>query len=234
MALPTGKQTSKGGNTPREAGVYHAQLKGIYLETNKEFKSEAFNDGEGLRFQACRVHWDIDGENYTERFVRLSTGENSTFYNRIAALLGRDLVAADEGKGIEGDLIDWDVATDAVRNLALDQDDDGRATYFRAKEDILLKDTDGNTIPGPDGKPQVKHKKDTWVIRSNDTSYVGIEGNLIGVKIGGEELIGKECLLELTVRGDWNRTGRDAATALPKRRGRVPAAEEAMPAGMPT
>lgn len=118
MALPTSKQ--KNEFTPIEPDNYEVGFKRLVLTTEKEFQTEAFNNGEGLRFQAAEFTWDVDGEEWTERFVKVSTNENAKFYNRITAVFGRKLT--------EEDVIAWGVNDAAQKNLPLDD-------YYKAPED---------------------------------------------------------------------------------------------------
>lgn len=118
MALPTSKQ--EGSFEAFDEGTYEVGLKGIYLELNTEFESSSFNNGEGLRFQGSAITWDVDGTDWTERFVRLSTAGNAKFFNRLSALLGRDLTVDDK--------IEWGLAEDAQKNHPIDQ-------YYQLKED---------------------------------------------------------------------------------------------------
>lgn len=119
MALPTSKQKTE--FTPIEAGNYQAKLKGFYLDTAKEYMTDDLNDGDGLRFQAAELTWDFgDDLTWTEKFVKVSTNEKAKFYNRICALLGRELTAED--------VIGWEIASDAQQNLPLDN-------YFKPDED---------------------------------------------------------------------------------------------------
>lgn len=118
MALPTGKQTSE--FQAIEPGTYHATLKRASLSTEKEFKSDAFNDGEGLKYQAINLTWDVDGEEWTERFIKVSLHENAKLFNRLSALLGRKINDTDQ--------VDWGINPQAKKGLWIDD-------YYRAKED---------------------------------------------------------------------------------------------------
>lgn len=118
MPLPTGKQTSD--ITKIEEGNYQSRLKGITLQVEKEYQTEAFNDGEGLCYQACTLIWDVDGEEFWDKFVRVSLNEQAKLYNRLAALLGRDLT--------EEDQVEWKVNKEAEKNIALDK-------YYKANRD---------------------------------------------------------------------------------------------------
>lgn len=119
MALPTSKQE----NTFEaiEPGNYEVRLTSLYLDTAKEYMTDDLNEGEGLRFQAAELTWDFgDGLTWTEKFVKVSTNEKAKFYNRICALLGRDLTGEDE--------IGWKLAKDTLSNLPIDE-------YFRPDKD---------------------------------------------------------------------------------------------------
>jgi hypothetical protein len=208
MALPTSKQES--AYTPIEAGNYEAKLKSLYLDTAKEYMTDDQNEGEGLRYQSAEFTWDF-GEDltWTEKFVKVSTNDGAKFYNRICALLGRELVGGDDG-----DKIGWDLATDVIANLPLDH-------YFKPTED----------------DPEKGHVKGKWFI-TGETTFDGVKGNVLGLSVNGENLIGKSCMLELTInKKGYNAAKAAAATMLPKkpttRKPPTAAATEA-PAGIPT
>lgn len=202
MALPSSKQDND--FTPIEAGNYEARLTALFLAPATEYMTkDTFNEGEGLRFQAAELTWDFgDGITWTEKFVKVSTNEKAKFYNRLCALLGRELTAEDE--------IGWDLAPDIKRNLPLDD-------YFKPDKD----------------DPEKGHVKGKWFV-AGDTKYEGYEGNVIALKVNGENLIGKSCMLELGVNAKgYNTAKAGAATTLPKKPApRKPATSA--PAGAPT
>lgn len=204
MALPRSKQVSS--NTPpiTEPGNYEATLKALNLNTAKEFDTDHFNNGDGLRFQAIELTWDIDGVELTEKFVRVSTDERAKLYNRMTALLGRELTEEDE--------IDWGVAEEAEQNHPLD-------VYYKARED----------------DDELGVKKGQFVLKEEEPKYNGIVGALQHLKVSGENLIGKSCLLDIIInKNNYNRV--KAATPLPKSRARKPQPVKAddAAAGMPT
>jgi hypothetical protein len=118
MALPTGKQESN--IKAIEEGNYHSRLKAITLQVEVEYESKQFNDGEGLAYQGCTFVWDVDGEEYQDRFIRVSTNPQAKFTNRLEGLLGRALT--------ETDVLEWKIAKGAQTNYALDQ-------YYKASKD---------------------------------------------------------------------------------------------------
>lgn len=118
MALPTGKQETD--FKALEEANYQVRLKGITLQIETEYQSEAFNDGDGLAYQGCTLIWDVDGEEYWDKFVRVSMHERSKLFNRISALIGRDFT--------ETDKLEWKVNPKAEKNFALDQ-------YYKASKD---------------------------------------------------------------------------------------------------
>lgn len=117
MALPTGKQTSDFESI--EPGTYEVTFISATLSPETEYQSEAFNDGEGLKYQAINMTYDVDGEEWTERFVKVSLHENAKLYNRLSALYGQKIS--------ETDTVEWGVADGAETNLAIDN-------YYKAKE----------------------------------------------------------------------------------------------------
>lgn len=185
MALPTSKQESE--YTPIEPGNYEVRLKGLYLDTAKEYMTDDLNDGEGLRFQAAELTWDFgDGLTWTEKFVKVSTNEKAKFYNRICALLGRELTTADT--------IGWNLAPDAQQNLPLDN-------YFRPDKD----------------DPEKGHVKDKWFVAGEtkfdgvkgNVIELTVDGeNLIGKSCMLELGINKK---------GYNTAKAAAATTLPKK-----------------
>lgn len=119
MALPTGKQESN--FQAIEEGNYHARLKAITLQVDSEYETkEKFNGGDGLCYQAGTMIWDVDGEEFEDRFIRISTNEQAKFYNRLSALIGRELT--------ETDKLEWKINKKADTKIALDQ-------YYRASKD---------------------------------------------------------------------------------------------------
>jgi len=119
MALPTGKQESN--FQAIEEGNYHASLKAITLQVDSEYETkDKFNDGDGLCYQAGTMVWNVDGEEFEDRFIRISTNEQAKFYNRLSALIGRELT--------ETDKIEWKINKKADTKIALDQ-------YYRAGKD---------------------------------------------------------------------------------------------------
>ena len=206
MALPRGKQESN--NTPpiEEPGNYEDRLKALNLTTAKEFGTETeFNNGDGLRFQAIELTWDIDGIDLTEKFVRVSTNEKAKLFNRISALLGRDLNDKDE--------LDWGVNANAETNHPLDQ-------YYKASKD----------------DPENNIKKDDYVLTEDNPKYEGIEGALDYLKVNGEDLIGKSCLVNVVInKNNYNRV--KETTPLPKTSRAKPKpvkTDDSASAGMPT
>lgn len=113
MALPTSKQEST--YEALDEGTYEVTLKAIYLSPERAYQSDSFNNGDGLRYQAGALTWDVDGTEWIERFVRISLAGNSKFFNRLSALVGRDIVGGDEG-----DKVDWGLAADAEKTLPID------------------------------------------------------------------------------------------------------------------
>lgn len=192
MALPTSKQQASGEYTPLDAGTYQAALRKIRLEVCTEFNTGSFNGGEGLRFQGATLEWGIEDDTFTERFVKVSTNERAKFFNRISALLGRDLTEDDE--------ITWKINPAARRDATLDN-------YFKASED--------SDETGDDGEP--KFKKGDWVLKGH--SQDGVIGDLDDLLINGESIIGRECLLVVKVNDKgYNRAEAGAASPLPKTR----------------
>lgn len=188
MALPTGKQTSQGDFTPIEEGTYEVALKRASLSVESEYDTQAFNNGDGLQYQAINLTWDVDGEEWTERFIKVSLHERSKLFNRLSALFGRKIA--------DGDLVDWGVSPEAEHGVTVD-------SYYKAKED----------------DPEKGVKKGQWVHtgHSND----GIEGALESIRVNGEELIGKRCLLAIDVNDKgYNRAAAGAASPLPRRAAR--------------
>lgn len=116
MALPSGKQESKYETI--EPGNYPATLKMANLNVAKEFDSDQFNNGEGLIYQAIELTWDVDGTDWTEKFIKVSMHEKAKLYNRFSALLGRKITEADE--------IHWGVAKEAETDKDLDE-------YYKAQ-----------------------------------------------------------------------------------------------------
>lgn len=183
--LPTGKQTG-GEFEAIPEGTYEVTLKRAALSVEKEYQSESFNNGDGLCYQAINLTWDVDGEEWTERFVKVSLHENSKLFNRLSALFGRKIA--------DGDKVDWGIADEAEKGVTVD-------SYYKAKED-------GQGV-----------KKGQWVHtgHSND----GIEGALESIRVNGEELIGKRCLLAIDVNDKgYNRAAAGAASPLPRRAAR--------------
>lgn len=188
MALPTGKQTSQGDFTPIEEGTYEVALKRASLSVESEYDTQAFNNGDGLQYQAINLTWDVDGEEWTERFIKVSLHERSKLFNRLSALFGRKIA--------DGDRVDWGVSPEAEHGVTVD-------SYYKAKED----------------DPEKGVKKGQWVHtgHSND----GIEGALESIRVNGEELIGKRCLLAIDVNDKgYNRAAAGAASPLPRRAAR--------------
>ena len=135
--------------------------------------------------------------------MEVTTREGSPFYNRLTALLGRDLTAEDE--------IGWDLAEDAKHNLPIDD-------YFKPSKD----------------DPEKGYVKGKYHVFASG-KYEGVEGNVVALTINGENLIGKRCMLNITINDKgYNRADAQAATALPKKPAtRKPQPAEA-PAGAPT
>jgi len=202
MALPTSKQENTFETI--DPGNYEVRLKGLYLDTAKEYMTDDLNDGEGLRFQAAEFTWDFGDElTWTEKFVKVSTNEKAKFYNRICALLGRELTAEDK--------IGWDVAPDAARNLPLD-------AYFKPDEDDAEKG----------------HVKGKWFISGDTTfdgvkgnvlALTINDENLIGKSCMLELGVNKK---------NYNNAKAAAATTLPKKPTPRKATAAAAPAGIPT
>lgn len=197
MALPSGKQVSD--FKAIEPGNYVVELTGITLQVASEYKSDAYNDGDGLCYQSCTLHWHVDsdvegGEEYRENFVKVSLHEKSKLYNRLAALYGQEIPA---------DGIEWKLAKDIERGIALD-------SYYRSD--------------GKDG-----NKKDTWVVDADKTTYDGLEGTVDDLLIDGVSVIGRECMLQIGVKeSGYNTAKAGAAAVLPKRgRGKQTTAAEA-------
>jgi len=117
MGLPTGKQETE--FTPIPAGNHMARVKGIDLDIYNNY--QAVVDGEQLKYQGVQITWDIDGLEWREKYVRLSTAPNATFYNRIEALHGVQLQ--------DDFTVEWDVSEQANTDIAFypgfqpDQDD---------------------------------------------------------------------------------------------------------------
>jgi hypothetical protein len=222
MALPTSKQTSQSEFTPFEPGTYTVKLKRIALDIFAEYETKEFNNGDGLRYQGCVLYWDIDGEEYRENFIKVSMNDRAKFYNRLCALVGRDL--SDE------DPLGWQVNPNA--NKSAEYDD-----YFRPNENIYEAE-DGSERGtykeeeaklGEDGKPLIKYAKNKWVHRGHLND--GIVGALDDLTVNGESIYGKSCLLVLKLPGKYNKSDAGAASPLPKAGGRR---AQPLPAGMPT
>jgi hypothetical protein len=223
MALPTSKQTTSGGEfTPFDPGTYQVALKRIDLDIFKEYETDSFNNGDGLRYQGCTFVWDIDGDEYRERFVKVSTNERAKFFNRVSALLGRDLT--------DDDQLDWQINPRATTNAEFD-------SYFRPNDHVYEAE-DGNergtykveeAKVDEGGKPVIKYENGKWVHRGHEND--GISGALDDLKINGESLYGKACFLVLKVnKKGYNACDAGAASPLPKGGRRA----QPIPAGMPT
>ena len=214
-ALPTSKQEAKGEYTPLDAGTYQARLKSIDLDINSEFKTENFNDGKGLRFQGCTLTWDLDGDEYREMFVKVSTHEKAKFYNRISSLLGRDLTNEDE--------IDWRLSPQARTDATIDEYWKPDENIYQSAEDEEKTTTDVDEAARDDkGEPIIVHKKKEWVYKGSRDD--GVIGHVDDLLINGESLIGKECLLVLKVNEKgYNRSDAGAGSPLPKSRAKKPA-----------
>lgn len=222
MALPTIKKASSSGEyTPLEAGTYEATLKRIDLEILTEFETKQFNNGDGLRFQGCTMIWDIEGEEYRDRFIKISLNNRAKFFNRISALLGRDVED-------DADTLGWGLSEHAIRDA--EYDDYFRANnadFYEAKEEgrfgtYKLEDAK----LGNDGKPVVKVKKGEYLHLGH--KHDGVVGTLDSLTVNGENLYGKGCLLVLKVNGQYNKSEAGAASPLPRKQARRP-----VPAGAP-
>lgn len=118
-ALPSGKQAST--IQAMEEGNYQARLKAITLQVDSEFDTkEKYNDGDGLCFQGGTMVWDVDGEEFQDRYIRISTNERAKFFNRLSALIGRDIN--------DTDVLEWKINKKAETKIALDQ-------YYKASKD---------------------------------------------------------------------------------------------------
>lgn len=111
--LPTTINDANGEYEAIEPGTYEVQLKSIDLEISTEYKSD-------LRYQSAVLTWDVDGEEFREKFVKVSLHEKSKFFNRISSLLGRDLTPTDQ--------VAWSVSPQATTNNTID-------TYYKADKD---------------------------------------------------------------------------------------------------
>ena len=223
MALPTSKKASDSTFTPFEPGTYQVALKRIDLDICAEYDTRAFNNGDGLRFQGCTMVWDIDGEEYRERFVKISLDNRAKFFNRLSALLGRDVKD-------EEDTLDWGVSAQA--NTKAEYDD-----YFRAAQGDFYESTEPNRLGtykteeakiGDDGKPVLKLKKNDYLHLGHKTD--GIVGALDHLKINGDNLYGKGCFLVLKPNGNYNKSEAGAASPLPKQG----STRRPVPVGAPT
>lgn len=199
MALPTSKQ--EGSFEAFDEGTYEVTLKGIYLSPEKAYQSDAFNNGDGLRYQGGALAYDVDGTEWTERFVRISTAGNAKFFNRLSALLGRDLTTDDQ--------IEWKLADDAQENLPIDD-------YYQLDKD----------------DPELG-KKGTYIHK--ETTYTGVKGGVLSLKVNGEEIIGRSCFLKIDKKPNgYNAAKAGAASPLPKKSNRSKPAPIEAPAGAPT
>jgi hypothetical protein len=211
MGLPTSKQEKSSEFVPFEEGTYKVSLKKIDLDICSEYKTENFNNGKGLRYQSATLTWDIDGDEYREQFVKVSTNEKAKFYNRICALLGRDLTSEDQ--------LGWELGKNSNTNAEYDD-------YFKPDQDIYAKQSGGTTTdlkeaeltePDAEGKqsPIIVHKKKEWVLKGQHRD--GVIGYVTDLTVNGETLLGKECLLVLKVNEKgYNRADAGAASPLPK------------------
>ena len=119
MALPTKMTTSD--FEAYEAGPYEVTLKALELDTDTEYQTD-------LRYQSAVFHWDMgDGEEFRERFVKVSLNPRSKFFNRVSALLGRPLT--------EDDDVEWELNEFAIKDADLDE--------YRGKQDT---DPDSSVI----------------------------------------------------------------------------------------
>lgn len=199
--LPTSKQEA--AFEAFDEGTYEVTLKTLYLNPERAYQSDAFNDGDGLRYQGISLTYDIDGTEWTERFVRVSTAGNAKFFNRLSALLGRDLT--------EADTITWGLADDAETNNPIDD-------YYQLDKD----------------DPELG-KKGTYIHK--ETKFDGVKGGVISLKVNGDEMLGRSCLLKIDKKSNgYNAAKQGAASPLPKKATRsnpTPVAVEA-PEGIPT
>lgn len=198
MALPSSKQEST--FEAFDEGTYEVTVTALTLSIERAYQSDHFNNGDGLRYQGISITYDVDGTEWIERFVRVSTAGNAKFFNRLSALLGRDLTTDDR--------ITWDLAKDVKENLPIDE-------YYQLDKD----------------DPELG-KKGTYIHK--ETTFTGVEGNVTGLKVNGEEMIGRSCLLKIDKKANgYNAAKQGAATPLPKKSTRKPQPMEA-PAGIPT
>lgn len=215
MALPTSKKSSTGDYTPLEAGTYEATLRRIDLDIQQEFETAKLNDGDGFRFQGCAMIWDIEGEEYRDKFIKVSLNERAKFFNRVSALLGRKVED-------DTDTFEWNLSADAVTDAEYDD-------YFKASNSDFYEHAEQGRFGtykfeearmGDDGKPVVKVKKGDYLHLKRQQD--GVLGSLESFIINGEDMYGKSCLLVLEVNGQFNKSGAGAASPLPRKQGRRP------------
>jgi hypothetical protein len=158
MGLPTSKQINQDYAT-FEAGAYNAVLKGMNLDIYQEYQSD-------MRYQGVELSYDIDGETFVEKFLRVSTNERANFYNRVSSLLGRNLS--------ETDVIEWQLNPGAEKNLTVDKYKREEGNVFtksgEAKDGIRGK-VDALVINGENmiGKPCILN------LKLNDKGYPRVE-----------------------------------------------------------
>lgn len=169
MGLPTSKQVSNSEFTPIDAGVYTVTLKSIGLDIYKEYQSEGFNNGDGLRYQGCTLFWDVDGEEYREMFVKVSMNERAKFYNRMSALFGKDIG--------EDDDMQWTLDEKARQNAEYDN-------YFKASKN----DDDGKYEAGDFVHKGHEHDGIVGLVKSlsvNETELIG-KSCLLNLKLNAK------------------------------------------------
>lgn len=208
MALPTStKQESSFEAIPQ--GNWKATLKGINLDIYKEYQTDNYNNGEGIRYQGVQLIWQVGDQEFHDSFINLRVGDKRTkLRNRLDALLDREL-ADDE--------LEWVVNPAAKQDLVYDD-------YMRASnEKDFYEHSDENKFGtyerdeakfDEDGEPIIKIRRGEYYIFKELTD--GINGKVDDLKINGESILGKSCYMKLTVKNGYNRANASAATPLPQ------------------
>ena len=117
------------------AATHVATFLGARLHVATEYQSDC-------RYQAVELSWSIEGSSkpFVERFVRVTLHPKGTLYNRISALIGRDLT--------EDDVIDWIVADDAQVDAQVDVYDRDTLEVMDTEDTGVVGELDDLTVNG--------------------------------------------------------------------------------------
>lgn len=185
MALPRGKQASN--NTPpiEEPGNYEGKLKALNLTTSTEYNTET-EFNNGDGLRYQTIELTWDIDG-----IELVEKFVRVSTDDRANLYKR--ISALIGRDLnDKDVLDWGVNPNAETNHPLDQ-------YKKARED----------------DPENNIKKGQFVITNDQPKYEGIIGAVDYLKVNGEDLIGKSCLVNIIInKNNYNRV--ESTTPLPK------------------